>query len=70
MPKKNLGFTLIELIVIIVILGILAVAAAPKFINLERDARIADLKHIAGVLKSTNELVYGKALIENKVGKA
>lgn len=36
--KKNRGFTLIELVVVIVILGILAVTAAPKFLNLQDDA--------------------------------
>ncbi len=36
--KKNKGFTLIELVVVIVILGILAVTAAPKFLGISRDA--------------------------------
>lgn len=39
--RKSNGFTLIELIVVIVILGILAVSAAPKFIDLQSDARAA-----------------------------
>ncbi len=39
--KKQAGFTLIELVVIIIILGILAVIAAPQFINLQSDARVA-----------------------------
>ncbi|MBM7073074.1 prepilin-type N-terminal cleavage/methylation domain-containing protein [Shewanella sp. 202IG2-18] len=37
--QKQQGFTLIELVVVIIILGILAVTAAPKFINLQSDAR-------------------------------
>ncbi|MGL4750761.1 MAG: type II secretion system protein, partial [Shewanella sp.] len=37
--KRQQGFTLIELVVVIIILGILAVTAAPKFINLQSDAR-------------------------------
>ena len=37
------GFTLIELIIVIVLLGILAVTAAPKFLNLQDDARDATL---------------------------
>ena len=37
--KRNAGFTLIELVIVIVILGILAVTAAPKFLNLQGDAR-------------------------------
>ncbi len=58
------GFTLIELVVVIVILGILAVVAMPKFLNLQRDARIADLKGAEGALKSANGIVYGKAAIK------
>ena len=57
------GFTLIELVVVIVILGILAVVAMPKFLNLQRDARIADLKGAEGALKSANGIVYGKGTI-------
>ncbi|MGL4893853.1 MAG: type II secretion system protein, partial [Shewanella sp.] len=41
--KKQQGFTLIELVVVIIILGILAVTAAPKFINLQGDARVSAL---------------------------
>ncbi|WP_305737837.1 type II secretion system protein [Photobacterium toruni] len=61
---KNKGFTLIELVVVIVILGILAVVAAPKFMGLQRDARIADLKGLEGSLKAANEMVYAKAAMK------
>ncbi|MCD9525273.1 type II secretion system protein [Photobacterium carnosum] len=61
---RNKGFTLIELVVVIVILGILAVVAAPKFMGLQRDARIADLKGLEGGLKAANEMVYAKAAMK------
>lgn len=64
MVKKNDGFTLIELIVVIVILGILSAAAAPKFINLQRDAKIACLQGLKGAIHSANNLVRGKAIIQ------
>ncbi|WP_318452198.1 type II secretion system protein [Photobacterium leiognathi] len=60
--KKN-GFTLIELVVVIVILGILAVVAAPKFMNLQVDARNASLKGLEGSLKSALGTTYAKLTI-------
>ncbi|MGR5341009.1 type II secretion system protein [Vibrio astriarenae] len=64
--KKQGGFTLIELVVVIVILGILAVTAAPKFLNLQEDARKSSLQGLKGAMDGAAGIVYGKAAIEGK----
>jgi MSHA pilin protein MshA len=61
--NKQKGFTLIELIIVIVILGILAVTAAPRFIDLQGDARASTLQGIKAALQGGAQLVYAKAAI-------
>jgi len=66
MNKQN-GFTLVELVAVIVLLGILAVAALPRFIDLRGDARTGTLEAIVGSTQSAAVQVYAKALIQNKI---
>jgi MSHA pilin protein MshA len=58
------GFTLIELIIVIVILGILGVVAAPKYLGLSSDARTSTMHGLKGALTDGAHLVYAQALLE------
>lgn len=64
--QKQKGFTLIELVVVIVILGILAATAAPKFINLTDDAEEAVFLGISAAFKSGVKQVHLAWLIRGK----
>lgn len=61
--QQQRGFTLIELIIVIVILGILAVTAAPKFIDIQGDATASTLQGVKAALQGGSQLVYAKSAI-------
>ncbi|GAK86716.1 MSHA pilin protein MshA [Vibrio ponticus] len=66
MNRTPRGFTLIELVIVIVVLGILAVTAMPRLINLQSDARIAALEGLKAGMQSASDMVHPIAIREGK----
>lgn len=62
---RSKAFTLIEVIVVIIILGLLVAIAAPKFVNLSNDAKISVLRGIEGSMRSISLMVFSAATIQN-----
>ncbi len=59
--RRQSGFTLLELVIVIVVLGILAALAIPRFISLQREARIAVVDSFFNSIRSGSNVIYAKS---------
>jgi MSHA pilin protein MshA len=70
MKQMQAGFTLVELVIVIIILGLLAAVAVPKFIDLSSDARTAATNSVAASLSAANAVNYASRKVNASKGNA
>lgn len=70
MPMQDLGFTLIELVIVIAIIAILSAVAIPKLLNISSTAQTASTNAIAGSLSAANQINYAARKISTSNGVA
>lgn len=69
-PGTEAGFTVVELIVVIVIIGILAAVGVPRYMGFQTEARVAAVKSLGGTLKSAANMAHGVCLAQGCVNNS